>query len=119
MRIRAIESLGKLQVSHSAELLLDEVTDLNPSIVKEAVQALERVLDAETMTARIVERVTKDKNPDTTLPLYAAALRFLGDYKPSVNKLESLMSSGPLETREYARRLLSEMGGSYAVDKLT
>jgi len=29
------------------------------------------------------------------------------------------MVSGPIETREYARRLLSEMGGSYAVDKLT
>ena len=29
------------------------------------------------------------------------------------------MVSGPSESRDYARRLLSEMGGSYAVDKLT
>jgi hypothetical protein len=119
MRIRAIESLGNLRVNHTAALLLDEVTDLNPAIVKEAVQALERVLDAETMTARILERVTKDQKPEAMLPLYADALRFLSDDKPSVNKLESAMASGPLETREYARRLLSEMGGSYAVDKLT
>jgi hypothetical protein len=119
MRIRAIESLGKLGVGHTAELLLDEVTDLNPSIVKEAVQALQRVLDAESMTVRILERVTKDKSADTTLPLYGVALRFLSDDKPAVNTLESAMTSGPLEAKEYARRLLSEMGGSYAVDKLT
>jgi hypothetical protein len=119
MRIRAIEALGHLRVSHTAALLLDEVTDLNPSIVKEAVLALEQVLDGETLTARILERLTKDRDQETTLPLYAGALRFLSDGKPSVNKLESAMVSGPIDSREYARRLLSEMGGSYAVDKLT
>ena len=119
MRIRAIEALGKLSMSHTASLLLDEITDLNPSIVKEAVLALQQVLDTETMTARILERLVKDKDHETTLPLYADALRFLTDDKPAVNWLESAMVSGPIETREYARRLLSEMGGSYAVDKLT
>jgi HEAT repeat protein len=119
MRIRAIEALGKLRVSHTASLLLDEVTDLNPSIVKEAVLALEQVLDAETLTARILERLTKDGNREATLPLYAGALRFLSDEKPAVNRLESAMVSGPIGTRECARRVLSEMGGSYAVDKLT
>jgi HEAT repeat protein len=119
MRIRAIEALGKLRVDHTASLLLDEITDLNPSIVKEAVLALEQVLDAETMTARILECLAKDKERERTLHLYADALRFLTDDKPAVNKLESAMVSGPIETREYARRLLSEMGGSYAVDKLT
>ena len=119
MRIRAIEALGRLRVSHTVELLLDEVTDLNPSIVKEAVLALEQVLDAEAMTARILERLSKDPDREATLRLYADALRFLSDDKPSVNRLESAMVSGPFETREYARRLLGEMGGSYAVDKLT
>jgi HEAT repeat protein len=119
MRIRAIEALGKLRMSHTASLLLDEVTDRNPSIVKEAVLALEQVLDAETMTARILERLAKDKDRETTLRLYANALRFLSDDKPAVNRLESAMVSGPIESREYARRLLSEMGGGYAVDKLT
>jgi hypothetical protein len=119
MRIRAIEALAKLRVPHTASLLLDEITDLNPSVVKAAAQALQPVLGAEMTATRILERLRQDEDPELRLPLYASALRFLEDRTAAVNRMETAMVSGPSESRDYARRLLSEMGGSYAVDKLT
>ena len=119
MRIRAIEALAKLRVPHTASLLLDEITDLNPSVVKAAALALEPVLGADVTASRILERLRKDEEVETKLPLYADALRFLEDAETAVNRLEAAMVSGAVESRDCARRLLSEMGGSYAIDKLT
>lgn len=119
MRIRAIEALAQLRVAHTAALLLDEVTDLNPSVVKAAALALEPVLGAKVTVTRVLERLCRDEDADTSLPLYASALRFLEDDTAVVTQLAAAMGAGTPDSRDYARRLLGEVGGSSAIDLLT
>src|SRR6185295_2457396 len=59
MRIRAIDSLGQLKLESSASLLLEELTDYNPSIAKQAALALETILGPPTTVARVLELLGK------------------------------------------------------------
>ncbi len=114
VRTHALSALGNLRVESIAPLLIEELIDDNPAIVREAAKALEKVLGIRTATARILE--AGSKYPDLTKK-FADALRWM-DRASVVEELETAMVSGHAEQQETARSLLSEVGGTAAFQKL-
>jgi hypothetical protein len=115
MRTKALISLGKLKVESSGPILIEELSDDNPAIVREAAQALEKVLGVRTAASRVVEAASK-AGPEHVYQ-FASALRWM-DRSAIVEVLEEKMLSGPVGEQEVARMLLSEMGGAAALQKL-
>lgn len=116
MRTGAILALGDLKVELSGPLLIDELTDDNPAIVRQAVRAMEKILGLVTTVNRIAEAAVKGRSP-TTLDALARALRWM-NREAVAEELEKLMSSGTVAQQEIARALLSEIGGAAAFEKL-
>jgi hypothetical protein len=116
MRTGAITSLGNLKVESSGPLLLDELTDDNPAIVRQASRSMEKILGLGTTVVRVVEAATKGATP-TTIDAFARALRWL-DRDTVAEELEVLMGSGSVAQQEMSRSLLSELGGAVAYEKL-
>ena len=115
MRARALVSLGNLQVESSTPVLIEELTDEHPAIVREAARAMVKVLGERTAAARVVETALKAGRD--RVAAYAAALRWM--HTPSVvDEIEAAMVSGPAEHQISARTLLSEIGGAAAMQKL-
>jgi HEAT repeat protein len=115
MRTRALVSLGQLGVLSSASLMLDEIVDDHPAIVREAARGLVSVLGERTAAARVVEQAIKAGRDQ--IVKYATALRWM----PAVSvldEIEAAMVSGPTEAQVAARALLSEIGGAAALQKL-
>jgi len=116
MRAAAITALGNLAVESSGPLLLEELTDDNPEIVRQASRSVEKILGIRSAVTRIVEAAAKNNRP-AMLDAWSRALRWL-DRSAVADELENLMGSGAVEQQEVARTLLSEIGGLAAFEKL-
>jgi HEAT repeat protein len=116
MRVAAITALGNLKVETSGPLLVEELTDYNPAIVREAARSIEKILGLQTALARIVEAAVKDPSPAST-GAFARALSWM-DRDAVAEELVDLMGSGPVAQQDMARSLLSELGGATAYEKL-
>jgi hypothetical protein len=94
---------------------MEELTDDNPDVVREAARAFEKVLGIRPAVTRVVEAASK-ADPDH-MDRYASALRWM-NRRSVVEELEAAMVAGPVDHQEGARILLSEMGGAAAFEKL-
>ncbi|MBD2054620.1 HEAT repeat domain-containing protein [Oculatella sp. FACHB-28] len=116
LRAAALTVLGNLKARSSSSILIQELTDPNPAIVREAARALEKVAGTRIAVARIVE-IASEPNHLNYLEEFARALRWM-DYKSVVQELEVAMLSGSSQQQEISRTILSEMGGITALEKL-
>jgi HEAT repeat protein len=115
MRTGAISGLGNLKAESSALLILEELADDNPAVVREAARALQKILGLNATVIRIVETASKDGV--SAIETYARALRWL-NRDIVAEELETLMTTGAAKQQEVARILLSELGGTVAFEKL-
>lgn len=115
MRTECIKSLGYLKVENAVFILIEELTDYNPAIIREAARALEKVLGIRTATARVLEAA--GKTGQDNIEGFVNALRWM-DRDSIVEELEAVMVSGSLDHQDVARTLLREIGGSAAYQKL-
>jgi hypothetical protein len=116
MRTAAIRALGNLKVETSGPLLVEELTDYNPAIVREAAASIDRILGLQIAVARIVEAAVKNPTPPN-VDAFARALSWM-DRDAVAEELVDLMGSGPIAQQDMARLLLSELGGAAAYEKL-
>lgn len=116
MRIRAIESLGGLRVESTASLLLEELADYNPAVSQAAASSLERILGPQTTVARVLEALVRQG--DHELPRFARGLREMRGQKAIADELYAAIVSRGGEAGQYAQRLLGEIGGPPAFEKL-
>jgi hypothetical protein len=115
MRTKALIALGNLRVERTAPVLIEELSEDSPAIVYEASRALEKVIGVRTTTARLLEAATRI-GPDAVTK-FATALRWM-DRNAVVEALEIIMLTASDAQQEFARALLSEVGGQYAFQKL-
>jgi hypothetical protein len=115
MRSSALNGLGKLKVESTASLIIEELTDDNPSIVREAARAIEKILGLRLTVIRVVESALKNGAAD--VETYARALRWL-NREAVAEELETLMTLGSTQQQDMARKILAELGGTAAYDKL-
>src|SRR5262249_14213696 len=115
MRTVALRTLGCLKVDSVAPLLVEELTDDNPAVAREAALALKETVGIRTAAARVVEAASK-AGP-ALVEGVGRALRWM-DRVSAVEELESVMISGSPEHQEIARSLISEVGGAVAFQKL-
>jgi hypothetical protein len=115
MRIRAIAGLGRLKRLSEVQVLIEQLPDENPSVVRECANALEVCLGTRTAVDRIVAEAAKAEDG---LRSYVFALRWLEAKDEVVDQLAGAMVSGPADQRECARYLLSEVGGMAAMERL-
>jgi len=115
MRTGAIAGLGNLKSECSAPLIIEELTDDNPAIVREAARSIEKILGLPVTVVRVVEAASKGSA--VGMDAYARALRWL-DRKAVAEELGTLMTIGSARQQDAARTLLSELGGDVAFEKL-
>ena len=115
MRLRAIAGLGGFRRASEAGILVEQLLDENPAIVREAARALEACVGTRSAVDRILFETAKSGNEAS---LYASGLRWMEKREEVVDQLALAMMSAPTEQREYARTLLSEVGGVAAMEKL-
>jgi hypothetical protein len=115
MRTGAIAGLGNLKVETAAGVLLDELVDDNPAIVREAARSMKKILGLNLTVARIAEAAVKGGSG--VIEAYGRALRWL-DREQTAEQLGNLMASGTVAQQDLARLLLSELGGTVAFEKL-
>ena len=115
MRTGAITGLGNLKVESAAPLLVEELADDNPAIVREAARALERIRGLGVGVTRVVEAAAR--TDEGGLVAYGRALRWL-NRDAVAEELETLMGAGSPRQQDAARALLSELGGAVAFQKL-
>jgi hypothetical protein len=116
MRMKALAGLSRLRRSSEASIVIEQLLDDNPAVVCEAARALESILGASEAVDRVVEQTATTAEVD--VERYAEALRWMTARQDVVEQLSSVMASGPSGHREVARRLLSEVGGAAAFEKL-
>ena len=123
LRIKCFNILGNLEADCAAPVLIEELTDGNPAIIEKAARALRKILGNRTATTRVVEAASKEQYLLTRekeqyhIERYAVALRCM-DQSPVLEELEAIMVAGPPNQIEIARKLLSEIGGLEAFQKL-
>ena len=115
MRTGAIAGLGNLKVETVAGVLLDELVDDNPAIVREAARSMKKILGLNLTVARIAEAAVKGGSG--VIEAYGRALRWL-NREQTAEELGNLMASGTVAQQDLARLLLSELGGTVAFEKL-
>jgi len=115
MRLSAIAGLGRFRRSSEAGILVEQLLDENPAVIREAARALEACVGTRSAVDRILAETAKSGEEARS---YAFALRWLDGQKDVVDQLAIAMVSGPTEQREVARALLSEIGGVAAMEKL-
>jgi len=115
MRTGAIIGLGNLRIESSGPLLIEELTDDNPAVVREAARSTERILGLSVTVIRIVEAATK--SAAGSMDAYANALRWL-NREAVAEELATLMGTGSAKQQDVARTLLSNLGGVVAFEKL-
>lgn len=114
MRTGAIAGLGKLKAESAAPVLIEELTDDNPAIVREAARSMERILGLHLSVMRIAEAAAKGGAIGIDV---WGALRWL-NREAAAEELGKLMVSGSANQQEIARLLLGELGGAVAFEKL-
>ena len=123
-RTKALTALGNLGDESIASTLIEELIDDNAAIAREAALALEKVAGIKVATVRIVEAACKREDHgvpvtrDSYMGALASALRWMEKHESVVEELGASMDSGPPDQQEVARKLLSEMGGLAAFQKL-
>jgi hypothetical protein len=96
--------------------MIEELLDDSPAVIRAASRALEKVLGVRTATARLLE-ASQRASPDA-IQKFATALRSM-DRTAVVEALEAVMlTSTDTQHVDFARELLSEVGGQYAFQKL-
>jgi hypothetical protein len=115
MRTGAISGLGNLKVESSGPLLIEELVDDNPGVVREAARAIEKILGLGVAVTRVVEAAARAD--EGRLVAYGRALRWLNRDAVAA-ELETLMGAGSARQQDMARALLSELGGAVAFQKL-
>lgn len=115
MRTGAITGLGNLKVESAAPLLVEELGDDNPAIVREAARSLERILGLGVAVTRVTEAAAR--SDEGGLVAYGRALRWL-NREAVAEELEALMGAGAPRQQDAARALLAELGGAVAFQKL-
>jgi len=115
MRLRAVSGLGRLGRTGEAQILLEQLLDENPAIVREAARALEACLGVRTAVDRILGEAGRGAEEVRS---YAHALRWLEGREEVVDQLALAMTAGNAALREIARGLLSEVGGMAAIERL-
>jgi len=115
MRTGAITGLGNLKVESQGPLIIEELADDNPAVVREAARSIERVLGLSITVIRIAEAASK--SGAAGMDAYARALRWL-NREAVAEELETLMVTGSARQQDVARTLLSELGGAIAFEKL-
>jgi hypothetical protein len=116
MRSQALIGLGKLKVEATAPVLVEELIDYNPAIVREAACSLEVILGTRTAVTRVLEAATKYDR--SHLPAFARGLSWMENREAVAAELASAMSAKDLVQQEVGRSLLSEIGGLAALEKL-
>jgi HEAT repeat protein len=122
MRIKCFETLGNMKAESATPVLVEELTDGNPAIIEGAAKALEEILETRTAVTRVVEAASREQYHITSIDKccferFGLALSWMKQ-DLVVEELEAIMVAGPPSQRETARRLLSEIGGSKAFQKL-
>ena len=115
MRTGAITGLGNLRVESSGPLLIEELADDNPGVVREAARAIEKILGLGVAVTRVVEAAAGAN--EVGLMAYGRALRWL-NRDAVAEELEGLMGAGSVRQQDISRALLSELGGAVAFQKL-
>jgi hypothetical protein len=115
MRSKSIAALNNFRSPESVPLLVEELADGNPSIVLEAARALESITGVAKATRQVVEAASSAG--DESVTHYSNALRWMNRDKVA-EELESVMMTGTLEQQDMARKLMSEVGGRAAFEKL-
>jgi HEAT repeat protein len=115
MRTRALIALGNLQVKSTVPTLLEWITYDNPGIAKEASRALIKLVDISEATSQIITAASKAG--EESIKVYGTALRWM-ENDGLIDELVSLISSGTPRQREFAEKLLTEMGGARAFERL-
>ncbi len=115
MRTGAITGLGNLRVESAGPLIIQELADDNPAVVREAARSIEKILSLSVTVVRIVEVAAR--SGAAGIDSYARALRWL-NRDAVAEELETLMHTGSAGQKEVARSLLSELGGAVAYEKL-
>jgi hypothetical protein len=116
MRTIALTGLGALRVENTGPLILEELVDDNPAIVRQAARSIERILGLRATVIRVVEAAVRSGSA-STIEAFARALRWM-DRNSVAEELEEHMTSGSVDQQEVARVLLSELGGAVAYEKL-
>lgn len=116
-RVQALIGLGKLQVDVAVPVLVEELLDDNPSIVREAARSLESILGPRMAVARIVETAARPGGSGSAAA-FARGLGWMRDREAVAAELAASMSSQQTGQQEVARLLLSEVGGSAAFQRL-
>jgi len=96
-------------------LLVEELGDDNPAIVREAARSLERILGLGVAVTRVTEAAARAD--EGGLMAYGRALRWL-NRDAVAEELEALMGAGAPRQQDAARALLAELGGAVAFQKL-
>jgi hypothetical protein len=115
MRTAAIEGLGRLHSETAAPLLIEELTDDNPAVVRAAARSIATILELKIAVTRIVEAATK--GGAAVVDAYGRALRWL-NRESVAEELGAIMLAGSAQHMESARLLLSELGGAVVFEKL-
>jgi len=115
MRTGAIAGLGNLKAESSGPLIIEELTDDNPAVVREAARSIEKILGLGVTVIRIIEAASK--SGAAGIDAYARALRWL-NREAVAEELGRLMITGPTRQQDVSRTLLSELGGEVAFEKL-
>lgn len=116
IRLKALDTLGKLKVESTATRLLECLNDGNPAIVRESIRALEQVLTLPIAISRVIELATHQDAGQ--LEELSRALAWL-DRNQVAEELESVLSSNNPVQQNIARELLRSIGGSAAYQKLS
>lgn len=109
----AVRAIGRLGIAQT-DLLMAELDSASPGVAYEAAVALELLLSTGRAVERILDTATGGADRDEKL---ATALRSM-QRASVVDTLASALRCGQLKREDAARRLLVELGGSVAIDRL-
>jgi hypothetical protein len=112
MILKAIRSLGNLNVEMSVPILIEALIYDNPALNREAAKALSKVVGPKISTDHILEAFVK--NDMKYLGKYANALQWINENSIVEEELETSLVSGTPERQEAARKLLYKIGGPEA-----
>lgn len=109
----AVRAIGRLGIAQT-DLLMTELDSASPGVAFEAALALEQLLTTPRAVERILDAATASADRDDKL---ASALRCM-QREAVVEALAAGLRCGNLSRETAARRLLVELGGSVAIDRL-
>lgn len=109
----AVRAIGRLGIAQT-DLLMAELDSASPGVAFESAVALESLLTTKHAVERIVDIAVSSAERDDKL---ASALRWM-QREAVVETLAAGLRCGNMSRETAARRLLVELGGSVAIDRL-